>query len=514
MNNDVKYVIALYVRLSIEDSKVESMSIQNQLITLHQYADTLEGVRNTEVLEFIDNGYSGTNFERPAIQELLDMVRAGRVHCVMVKDFTRFGRNSIEVGYFIERVFPVFGIRFLSINDAFDSDELHGDTGGLKMAFKYVISELYSLDMSQKSKSAKYIKMKHGEYQSKLCPYGYCKGADGCMEIDEETAVNVRLIFELAHTGHTAQEIVKALYEKGVLTPGEHKAAKGQNCHDVSRCRHIWQRSTVLRILTDERYTGTYVIGKREVVEIGSSRVRLKDESKWFKVPDHHPAMIKKEVFEQIQVRLPHPKGVKRVVHEYPLRGKVFCGCCRHAMPRTGKYPVFSCRYTRVDDSADCHDLRIRESDLEATLYSIISKQAEVILNLDDLSNTEHLEAQFTQKSEYDLQIQQYHRQKRELYERYLLKQIGVDAYREQKAVYDAELYRLKQICTALTAQTQTAGEAGVRIKAIAENIAGSSGMTAVLADALIDKVYVYPGNQLEIVWKMKEFWGDNDGQA
>ena len=135
MNNLIPYVIAPYIRLSTEDSKVGSFSIENQRHTLHQYIDAMEGIENVEVREFVDNGYSGTNFERPAVQELLDLVRSGNINCIIVKDFTRFGRNSIEVGYFMEMVFPLYGIRFISINDEFDSDKLHGDTGGINVAF-------------------------------------------------------------------------------------------------------------------------------------------------------------------------------------------------------------------------------------------------------------------------------------------------------------------------------------------------------------------------------------------
>ena len=106
-SNPITYVIALYIRLSTEDSKVGSFSIENQTKALHQYVDVMEGVKNAEVLEFIDNGYSGTNFERPAVQNLLDQMREGKINCIIVKDFTRFGRNSIEVGYFMEMVFPL-----------------------------------------------------------------------------------------------------------------------------------------------------------------------------------------------------------------------------------------------------------------------------------------------------------------------------------------------------------------------------------------------------------------------
>ena len=261
------YIIALYVRLSSEDSKVDSLSIVNQLKALHRYVDTTDELAGAEVLEFVDNGYTGTNFERPAMQELLEMVRQSQVNCIIVKDFSRFGRNSIEVGYFMERVFPIYGIRFISLNDEYDSAKYHEDTGGINVAFKYLISEFYSRDLSVKYKSAKYVKMKAGEYQSVICPYGYRKSADGRMEPDEEAAPNVRLIFEMAAQGYKIQAIIEALFEEGILTPGEHKASKGKNYHDVSRCRNIWPRPTVLRLLGDERYIGTSIMRKRKVVD-------------------------------------------------------------------------------------------------------------------------------------------------------------------------------------------------------------------------------------------------------
>ena len=181
-----KYVIALYIRLSLEDYKTESLSIQNQRAALRGYAETLAEADNAEIIEFVDNGYSGTNFERPAVQELLELVRSNKVDCIIVKDFSRFGRNSIETGYFIERVFPLFHTRFISVNDGFDTINYKEDTGGLDVAFKYLISETYSRDLSIKNKSAKYAKMRRGEYISKICPYGYKKGGDNRLAIDEE----------------------------------------------------------------------------------------------------------------------------------------------------------------------------------------------------------------------------------------------------------------------------------------------------------------------------------------
>ena len=160
------------------------------------------------------------------------------------------------------------------------------------MAFKYLAAEFYSRDLTVKSTTAKMVKMKRGEYQSKICLYGYRKSADGRMEPDEETAPNVRLIFDLAAQGYSAPQIGKVLVERGIPTPGERKAARGIAYHDVSRSAGLWQTSTISRLLDDERYIGTYIIGKRHVTEIGGSHVRLKDESEWIKIPDHHPAIV------------------------------------------------------------------------------------------------------------------------------------------------------------------------------------------------------------------------------
>lgn len=156
------------------------------------------------------------------------------------------------------------------------------------------------MTFSIKYKSTKYVKFRRGEYQSTICPYGYQKGVGGRMEPDEKTAPVMQLIFELALEGLSAPKITRELFNRGIPIPSEYKASKGPVAYDVSRCGRIWQGSTVLRILGDERYTGTYIIGKREVTEIGGHHVRLKDKGKWIKIPDHHPGIISRELFQQI----------------------------------------------------------------------------------------------------------------------------------------------------------------------------------------------------------------------
>ena len=507
-----KITVAKYIRLSLEDAKYDSLSIQSQRLLIDRHIESLDFTPGTEVevLEFVDNGYSGVNFERPAVQKLLDLVRESKIDYIIVKDFSRFGRNSIETGYFIEMVFPIFRTRFISISDGFDSDDYKEDTGGMQVAFKFLMHEYYSHDMSKKSKTAKYAKMKRGEYQSAICPYGYRKGSDGRMEIDSEAAEVVKMIFEAALIMKNAQAVVKMLYEKKIPTPAEYRKANGIPLHDTSRTNGIWQRSTVLRFLEDERYTGTYIIGKRTVLEIGSRKSRLKPESEWFKIPGHHPAIVSKELFDKVQSVIFKFKCTKTQGPDYPLKSKVVCGCCLHTMqivPRLQR--VFACRYTSVDKTAECYKHEVFEHELEDMLFEIISKQAQVILNTDCLGQAENLPLHIEQQSEYEKRIEMLREEKRKLYEGFILGTVTAEAYKTEKTAVETELNCLNRAFDSLKAETAVmvaAKTSDDELRNLAETASNEGKLSKALVELLINKVYVFPGNRVEIDWKVADF--------
>ena len=501
------YVIALYIRLSLEDYKYDSLSIENQSLVLHEYAAAMPEALHAEVLEFIDNGYSGTNFERPQVQELIEMVRSNQIDCIIVKDFSRFGRNSIETGYFIERVFPLFHTRFISVSDDFDSDRHKGDTGGMDVAFKYLINEYYSRDMSIKTKSAKYAKMQRGEYQSKICPYGYSKSADGRMEPDPEAAEVVRLIFQLSAEGVNAAAITRELYRRGIPTPGEYKAAHGNHTHDISRTNGIWSSSTVLQILEDERYTGTYVIGKRAVLEVGGTHRRMKDRSKWYIIPDHHPAIVDPATFEQAkakQLRYPQPNKKKR---DYPLKGIIFCGCCGHALSRTSnKTSYYFCRHSDADQSEPCHKMKYEATALEQAVFVSLKTQMDV-LGAEGIDSAALAKAAVSQRPEYERQIDTLEESKLQLYEQYQLREIDLDTFKAKKEALNAQLLLIKNAFAALTAQAkreQEAKEKELQRRSITKELTEATCLTTALANLLIDRVRLYPGGRIEIEYKIK----------
>ena len=215
-----RFIIAKYIRLSIEDEKTESLSIPNQRMILDRHIDSLD-LPNTEIIEFVDNGHSGVNMERPAVQEMLELVRSGDINCIVVKDFSRFSRNAMDSGYFIEQVFPLYGVRFISVSDNFDSADYIGNTGGLDVAFKFLMHEYYVKDLSKKVKSAKRIQMIRGENIVARTIFGYVKKGDKWIP-DEPASSIVREIFALAIQGKNTSEIRDIMAVKQYPTPSRY----------------------------------------------------------------------------------------------------------------------------------------------------------------------------------------------------------------------------------------------------------------------------------------------------
>lgn len=304
--------------------------------------------------------------------------------------------------------------------------------------------------------------------------------------------------------------ITKQLEQYKIPTPGEHKAAHGQQYHDVSRSRGRWSSSTVLRILEDERYIGSYVIGRRAVIEVGGTRSRRKDRDKWFIIPDHHPAIVDKELFEKVQTVQRRFSLPTRKTMDYPLKGKVYCGCCDHALSRiTQKKPFYMCRHSTADLNSRCRDVRADAAGLEEAVLLTLKKQLEVLLPVHE-DGTIHLEDTAAKCSEYEKQMEALKDQKQSLFERYLLGQIELDTYKLEKAIYDAEILKVKNAYAAVTAQAKLKREEQARQSSrqeIAHSIAEADVLTSELTDLLIEKVYVFPDNRIEIVYKVHDLF-------
>jgi DNA invertase Pin-like site-specific DNA recombinase len=292
-----EYVIAKYIRLSFDDAVTDSLSIPNQHLLLDRHIEDME-IPNATVLEFVDNGFTGTNLERPALQEMLDLVGSGRVNCIVCKDFSRFSRSEIESSYYIEQVFPLYRIRFIAVSDDFDSDNYKGGTGGIEVAFKFLMHEYYSIDLSRKVKSARRVKMQSGDNIVADAIYGYRKNESiGKWEPDPAPADVVKQIYSMALEGLPTAHIRDRLCAAQHPTPLEYiELMRGKDIE--VKC--IWTARMVLHILENVQYTGTYVSGKWEQKSVGGGQ-RLTDKSEWILIPDSHPPIISRDDFTAVQ---------------------------------------------------------------------------------------------------------------------------------------------------------------------------------------------------------------------
>ena len=503
-------IIAKYIRLSLDDSHTDSMSLEHQQLLLDQYiADSdLDG----PVREFVDNGFSGLNFERPAVQELLELVKDGRVGCILVKDFSRFGRNAIETGYFIERVFPLYRVRFISVSDHFDSDQHNGDTGGMEVAFKFLMSEYYSRDLSRKISSAKQEKARRGEAVRKNCVFGYKLDDNRKMIIDPEAAETVRIIFEMYADSKSISKLEKRLYEENRPTPAAWKKYRCKTA-EIEAFRCVWQKSVILSILQDEQYLGIYTALRTKTKEIGNpNRARTAKED-WVRIPEHHPAIIPQELFETVQEHL-RTKGEplrgrklgtsqRHPASDSPLKGKVICGVCGHSMHLSStKNTAFHCWFTRSAPDIACHKLRVPSGELEDAVREAVVRQSKIVLNLDQ-DNMRSYRSKRQLDSERNLQDLQNEKQR--LYESLVLGNIQPEEYKEQKKTLDAALDRQKDVDEVICEQEAKSAPSAASVKAALEALE-SNELGQELADLLIDRVLVFPDNRIEIQWKVSGF--------
>lgn len=464
------YVVAKYIRLSMDDGKSDSLSIETQRGILDDYIT--KELPDAEVMEFVDNGYSGTNFERPGFQEMIQLVQSGFINCIVVKDFSRFGRSRIEAGYFIERVFPIYTVRFISLSDSFDSAEDMNGSSGLEMMFKMVIHEQYSLDLSRKIKAANRTRMMRGERISKYCAYGY-KKVDNNLEVDEPAAESVRQIFSLRAKGKSISQIAKHLYDAKTPTPSEYKK-------QVPNPRCMWEKSIIQKMLNDEQYIGTYVAGKTVPVDVGGKQIKV-PESDWIRIPNHHPAIIDSATFRNVkQKNPPANKQKKRGGGNYPksdspLKGKVFCSCCLHKMALSNtKNASFHCQHTRIASDAECYKSKI----VCDTLESLVLQQVREIAGNIKCVRRESEGSDSTDKL-------------MKIYEQFALGEIDDLTYKE----------KAEQIKQGETKKSSTTNAIEKKIGVVFKKASRNTELSYDIVNTLIDRVLVCPNGNIEIRW-------------
>lgn len=386
------YRACIYTRLSRDDGdKPESDSIANQRALIRDYLKQHKEI--TIVSEHSDDGYSGVNFERPGFAEMMDEIREGKVDCVVVKDLSRFGRNYIEAGNYIEKVFPFMGVRFIAINDSYDSSD-KSQSDSLVIPFKNLINDAYCKDISVKIRSQLEIKRKKGEYIGAFVVYGYVKDPEDHNRIivDTYAAEVVRAIFRWKMAGMSQNRIADKLNSQGVLCPMEYKLSMGVKVQTNFRVHKQakWSAVSVTRILTNELYTGVLLQGKSSTPNYKVKKRFDKEQSEWIRIENAHEAIITAGEFETVQELLGKDTRISPDEEAlYPLAGYVVCGDCgqnmvRKTIPRRGKkYVYYVCSTNKAKKGCSSHS--ISENKLMDAVLHVIKEQIFTVMRIEGL---------------------------------------------------------------------------------------------------------------------------------
>lgn len=334
------YQTAAYVRLSMEDSgKIDGFSLQNQKDLLLSFINEHADLHLYKM--YVDNGYTGTQFERPAFDEMMQDMKAGRINCIVVKDLSRLGRNYLEAGNYLEQIFPFFKVRFISITDGYDSIFPDFTDEALIIPLKNIINEGYAKDISMKVSSAIATRKRQGKFMGKYPPYGYLKNPENKNQlmIDPDTYKNVQRIFMLRSQGMSLGAIAKMLNEEKLSCPTRYLLEKGIS-KEKRYAESYWDRNSVRRLLRNKVYLGMIVFGKEESSFAKGIKRHSIPEEEWQVVEGTHEPIITEELFEVVQNILDKSKqdfyDMTGINEDYQpenlFRGIAKCGDCGRAM--------------------------------------------------------------------------------------------------------------------------------------------------------------------------------------
>lgn len=382
-----------YYRLSKDDEKAgESLSIENQRLILQKYV----AEQGWELVdEYIDDGYSGTNFDRPEVQRLLEDAKNGRIDIIIVKDLSRFGRNYIQVGQYVDYIFPLYNIRFIAISDNVDTADTNS-SGMDMMPIINVFNEWHSANTSKKIRAVIEANARAGKYRTTFAPYGYIKGTDEkrLPVVDEPAAKNVRRIFEMRASGISPKKISEAFNEEGILIPTDYRCQRDGTTTKKQTC-HLWQTDIVKQILHNPTYLGHLVQCRSTTVSYKNKKHVNRDESEQIIIRNTHEAIISQELWDkcrEVEASVSQGKRNKSGVTQ-PLSGLMYCADCggkmrlgwnntRHKRtdPRTYHRENYNCgNYSRFGKFY-CTSHYIKLKDINALVLMDIRSKAQLVI--------------------------------------------------------------------------------------------------------------------------------------
>ena len=510
--------IAIYLRLSLEDTddRDESNSIGSQRSMIFDYIRHHEELKGKEISEFCDDGYSGTSMERPGIQRLLKEIRENKIGYVVVKDMSRFSRDYIELGTYMNQIFPFMRVRFIAINDHYDSHDHLGNTTPIDTAFQTLLYDLYSKDISVKVKTSFENKCAGGEYVFGQVPFGYEKSREikNAVVVNETEAAIVRYIFALAVEGNGSTQIARILNQKGIPTKTQMRYPERA---DKDGRVQAWDHVSVRSVLNNRFYLGEMAYGKSKRKHVGSKGGIAVPREEWKVIPDHHEALVTPEDYDKACL---FRKGAdtSRKREKHPLVGKLFCGGCGYSMiykPIRGKnkYRRFECRKHAVLQIPECCTYFSADL-LEEIVLTMLNK--ELIVRGNAAKESQNLIsfqksciARLEKKSaECRGRQKQLQAEADSLYENYALGSVQAVSYRqkadkikEQISLLSAEEKRYREELEQLQEESRRTEEDMKQVIRYSH----LELLTQEVVDTFIKKIYMYKDKRVEIEWNFCE---------
>lgn len=513
----------LYLRLSRDDGdKEESNSITGQRELLRDYISQRPEFREYAVR--VDDGFSGSTFERPSFQKMIEDVKAGRTDCIIVKDLSRFGRNYLDAGEYIEKIFPFLGVRFIAVNDNYDSLGDKKASDDLIIPFKNLINEAYCRDISVKIRSQLEIKRKNGQFLGSFAAFGYLKDEQNKnkLVVDQYAADIVRDIFKWKLEGVSPQDIADALNKLGVLSPMEYKRSLGMKFTTSfkTNAKAVWSAGTVIRILKNPIYTGVLVQGKETTPSYKVHKRITKDESEWTVINDSHEAIISKIDFDSVQKvlkcdtrRSPDGKAVQL------FSGMIFCGDCGASMVRKTvpagekKYVYYVCSAHKQSKSCSPH--RMRDTILEEIVLDSLKQHISEVVDMSELleiTDTAPLRTAQAQKvqRQLDKKHEEYEKLQKllmSLYENLTDGIIDREEYTRLKASFTARADEAEKQMDALRETLTEIQNHGTENAWMNEFIKrqGLISLDRAVVVALIDKILIHSNDVVEIIYRWQD---------
>lgn len=507
---------AIYIRLSDEDDnidgtiKAESNSVAAQRILIRDYIQ-----RNNllgETAEYVDDGYSGTNFRRPAFARMMEDAKKGEISCIIVKDFSRFGRDHLETGNYLERIFPLLRIRFISVNDQFDSEDCEGMIGGMSVALKNIANFLYSKDLSEKVKSAMGTRASRGEYMGALVPYGYLKDSENVHQLipDEEAAEIVRLIFKMAAAGKKKPEIARYLNEQGIPTCMEHFqkiGLKRKPCRE--KAKKLWSVTTVSDMLKNEVYLGKTIWNKTRQAAVGSKRQIKNDRSEWIIMEGTHEPLVSQKLFDKANEKaFTHEARV--LTTGCKMQPILFCAYCGRRLSLSSWGNKYRCSQAAISGIAECRTIHVDKEGLENAVLSCTRSMAELVSTETARKKKEWSQTVVIEEEIRKLEAENKRLSSRKLrlYEDYRSGRITKEKYRKEyentaSRILETEkrIPGLKEKILQIKEQIQHMKEQEAKL----EVFISLETFDKDKLETVIDSVQVYSEERIEIVWKMDD---------